>query len=111
MPRAAMSPRAPPTRRLNRPWNGHAGLVGTAAWSSTADRGWSGALRVEKVGGSEHRPAAELMQPGPTTVRAHEDLDATRRRMSEHHVAHLLVTTPDGVLLGIVDAAQDDDES
>jgi len=25
--------------------------------------------------------------------------------MSEHHVAHLLVTTPDGTLLGVVDAA------
>jgi len=25
--------------------------------------------------------------------------------MNEHHVAHLLVTTPDGTLLGVVDAA------
>ena len=44
------------------------------------------------------------MQPGPTTVRAHEDLDATRQRMNERHVAHLLVTTPDGTLIGVVDA-------
>jgi CBS domain-containing protein len=45
------------------------------------------------------------MQPGPTTVRAHEDLDATRQRMNARNVAHLLVTTPDGTLIGLVDAA------
>jgi CBS domain-containing protein len=45
------------------------------------------------------------MQPGPATVRVHEDLAATRQRMNEHHVAHLLVTTPDGTLIGVVDAA------
>ena len=50
---------------------------------------------------SEQAPAAEVMQPGPTTVRAHEDLDATRQRITEHHVAHLLVTTRDGTLLGV----------
>jgi CBS domain-containing protein len=45
------------------------------------------------------------MQPGPATVRAHEDLAATRQRMNERHVALLLVTTPDGTLIGIVEAA------
>jgi hypothetical protein len=35
-----------------------------------------------------------VMQPGPTTVRAHEDLDATRQRMRKGDVEHLLVTTP-----------------
>jgi CBS domain-containing protein len=44
------------------------------------------------------------MQPGPTTVRAHEDLDATRQRMHDRHVAHLLVTTPDGILIGVLNA-------
>jgi hypothetical protein len=38
-------------------------------------------------------------------VRAHEDLDATRQRMNARHVAHLLVTTPEGTLIGAVDAA------
>jgi Mg/Co/Ni transporter MgtE len=37
-------------------------------------------------------------------VRAHEDLDATRQRMRERHVVHLLVTTPGGTLIGLVDA-------
>jgi CBS domain-containing protein len=63
-----------------------------------------GILRADRIGGNEQASAAEVMQPGPTTVRAHEDLEATRQRMREHHVAQLLVTTPDGTLIGIVEA-------
>ena|SRR5258705_4292128 len=63
-----------------------------------------GTLRADRISATEQAPAAEVMQPGPTTVRAHEDLDATRQRMNERHVAHLLVTTPDGTLIGVVDA-------
>lgn len=63
-----------------------------------------GMLRADRISAGEQAPAAEVMQPGPTTVRAHEDLDATRQRMNEHHVAHLLITTPDGAPLGVVDA-------
>ncbi len=63
-----------------------------------------GILRADRISATEQAPAAEVMQPGPTTVRAHEDLDATRQRMNERHVAHLLVTTPDGTLIGVVDA-------
>src|SRR6266851_3600026 len=71
------------------------------ALQQARSRGWD---RCVVIAG-EQAPAAEVMQPGPTTVRAHEDLDATRQRMNEHHVTHLLVTTPDGTLLGVVDAA------
>ena len=63
-----------------------------------------GILRAGWISAGEQALAGELMQPGPTTVRAHEDLDATRRRMRERRVEHLLVTTPDGVLIGVVDA-------
>jgi CBS domain-containing protein len=64
-----------------------------------------GILRADRISASEQALAAEVMQPGPATVRAHEDLDATRQRMRERHVAHLLVTTPDGTLIGVVNAA------
>src|SRR6266852_3885492 len=64
-----------------------------------------GILRADRISASEQAPAAEVMQPGPTTVRAHEDLGVTRQRMRERDVAHLLVTTPDGTLIGVVDAA------
>jgi Mg/Co/Ni transporter MgtE len=63
-----------------------------------------GILRAGRIGASEQASAAEVMQPGPTTVRVHEDLDATRQRMHDRHVAQLLVTTPDGTLIGVVDA-------
>jgi CBS domain-containing protein len=64
-----------------------------------------GILRAGRVEATEQAPAADVMQPGPTTVRAREDLDATRQRMHDRHVAHLLVTTPDGTLIGVVDAS------
>ena len=64
-----------------------------------------GLLRAGQISAAEQAPAAEVMQPGPATVRAHEDLEATRQRMNEQHVTHLLVTTPDGTLIGVVDAA------
>jgi CBS domain-containing protein len=62
-----------------------------------------GILQAGRIGGSEQPSAAEVMQSGPTTVRAHEDLNATRERMRERHVTQLLVTTPDGTLIGVVD--------
>jgi len=46
--------------------------------------------------------AAEVMQPGPVTVRAHEPLDPLLARMGKRRVSEMLVTTPDGVLLGVV---------
>src|SRR5450755_3823794 len=58
----------------------------------TRQRTVVGILRAGRISAGEQAPAAEVMQPGPTTVRAHEDLDATRQRMRERHVAHLLVT-------------------
>jgi CBS domain-containing protein len=64
-----------------------------------------GIPRADRISATEQAPAAEVMQPGPTTVRAHEDLAATRQRMNQRHVARLLVTTPDGRLIGVVEAA------
>lgn len=43
-----------------------------------------------------------VMQPGPATVRADEPLDELRSRMAEHHVRVMIVTTPEGRLLGVV---------
>src|SRR5258708_6789337 len=63
-----------------------------------------GLLRAGRIGAGEQAPAVEVRQPGPPPVRAHEALDATRQRMNERHVARLLVTTPDGTLIGVIDA-------
>ncbi len=45
---------------------------------------------------------ADVMEPGPTTVRAHEPLDALLERMARRGVDEMIVTTPEGELLGIV---------
>jgi CBS domain-containing protein len=82
------------------------------AAKAAADKGWSicvginqhrvvaGRLKTTAVAPDDERPAEEAMQPGPATVRAHEDLKATRERMESKHVTVLLVTTPEGELLG-----------
>ena len=49
-----------------------------------------------------HKTAEEIMEPGPTTVRAHEPLDELLTRMTRRHVQEIVVTTPEGRLLGVV---------
>jgi predicted transcriptional regulator len=65
-----------------------------------------GRLSVDKIAADDHRPAQEAMEPGPATIRANDELAATLARMAERHVAVLLVTTPEGTLLGAVRAPQ-----
>ena len=52
----------------------------------------------------ERATAEEAMHPGPTTVRANADLVETLQRMHARSVASIVVTTPEGVLLGVVHA-------
>ena len=47
-------------------------------------------------------PAEDVMEPGPATVRAHEPLDELLERMSRRGVPEIVVTTPEGRLLGVV---------
>jgi CBS domain-containing protein len=42
------------------------------------------------------------MQPGPATVRAHEPLQPLLERMHAREVGAVLVTTPEGTLLGAI---------
>lgn len=44
----------------------------------------------------------DVMKPGPWTVRAHEPLEPLLEGMREHKVADVLVTTPEGRLLGLL---------
>jgi hypothetical protein len=46
--------------------------------------------------------AEAAMRPGPMTVRAHEPLNSLLERMTKSHVAEMIVSTPEGVLLGLV---------
>ncbi len=46
--------------------------------------------------------AEEFMELGPTTVRAHEPLEPLLERMAARQTAEVIVTTPEGRLLGTV---------
>jgi len=46
--------------------------------------------------------AEDVMEPGPTTIRPSDDLAEVRERMIKRKVQTLLVSTPAGVLLGVL---------
>jgi len=48
--------------------------------------------------------AADIMRPGPATIRADADLEETRARLRARQVPAILVTTPEGELLGSISA-------
>lgn len=58
-----------------------------------------GRVRAGARGGAV---AEDVMEPGPTTVRANEALESLIERMERRNVAEMLVTTPEGRLLGVV---------
>ena len=46
--------------------------------------------------------AEEVMEPGPSTVRADMDPAELRERLEKRDLRSAVVTTPDGVLIGVV---------
>jgi rhodanese-related sulfurtransferase len=60
-----------------------------------------GRAGVIELSGAQDAPIASVMQPGPPTVRAHEPLDALIERMTARNVAEMIVSTPEGNLLGV----------
>lgn len=92
---------------LDEPAGAAAATARAAGWDVVVvindSRVVAGVLAPDALGPDEGRSAADLMLPGPTTIRADEDPDAARRRMGEQGVRHLVVTTPDGELLGILE--------
>jgi CBS domain-containing protein len=61
-----------------------------------------GRLRGRALIPDDHRPAEAVMENGPTTTRADDDLAAVIDRMTRRNVTELLVTDPDGKLIGIL---------
>ncbi len=49
--------------------------------------------------------AEQVMEPGPATIRADADLEQTRERLRRRRVPSILITTPEGELLGVLAAA------
>lgn len=64
-----------------------------------------GTVRAERLGDVEPSSiVGDVMQVGPTTIRPDEDAEAVRTRMTERGVSSLLVTNPNGELLGSFNA-------
>jgi CBS domain-containing protein len=61
-----------------------------------------GRLRRAMLEADGTRTAEEVMEAGPSTIRAHRDLDAVAERMRKNELTNLPVTDPDGRLLGVV---------
>jgi CBS domain-containing protein len=61
-----------------------------------------GRLRRDQAERADDRLVEDVMEPGPTTIRADAPLAETSERMTSRHVRSLIVSNPDGVLLGVV---------
>lgn len=61
-----------------------------------------GRLRPGMAKGAGTERVEDVMESGPTTVRAHEPLIPLLERMALRQVAEVIVTTPEGELLGVV---------
>jgi CBS domain-containing protein len=55
-----------------------------------------------ELAGDAQETAEAVMEPGPTTVRPSEPLADLVKRMQEHRVGTIVVTTPEGVLVGVL---------
>ena len=61
-----------------------------------------GRLRKAALEGDPEVRAADVMEPGPSTVRPHEPLDDLLKRLAERDLRFAIVTTPEGRLLGVI---------
>ena len=61
-----------------------------------------GRLRRAMLEGDPQAVAAEVMEPGPSTVRANVPAVELRERLRSRDLRTAIVTTPEGVLLGVV---------
>jgi predicted transcriptional regulator len=64
-----------------------------------------GRLRFSRVDVDSLLTVFEVMEPGPVTVHADAVLDVTLRRLADRHVETVIVSTPDGELLGVLRSA------
>jgi len=81
-------------------------LVRGAGWTTCVvinpDRIVLGRVRLDRVDVESVASVEDVMEPGPATVRAHEDLSEVSARMQRRSVDTLIVSTPEGQLLGML---------
>jgi len=61
-----------------------------------------GRLRAAALSGDPLTRVDEVMEPGPATVRPGKDLVSLLERMRRSDMPTILVTTPEGVLVGVL---------
>ena len=62
-----------------------------------------GRLRASQMAeAADETPAEDVMQPGPSTVRADLPVDELRKRLDDKDLKTSLVSTPEGKLVGVV---------
>jgi CBS domain-containing protein len=64
-----------------------------------------GRVRGEALDGDAEQRVEAVMEAGPTTVRPSEPLDALVGRMQKRRVESIVVSTADGVLVGVLHRA------
>jgi CBS domain-containing protein len=61
-----------------------------------------GRLRAAELAGDPRRRVGDVMESGPATVRPGEELGPLLERLRRRDIPAILVTTPEGVLMGIL---------
>jgi CBS domain-containing protein len=61
-----------------------------------------GRLRKAVLEGDPEAAAGDVMEPGPSTVRAGTPIDPLRDRLDQRGLKTAVVTTPEGKLIGVV---------
>ena len=61
-----------------------------------------GRVRGEALDGDGERTVDTVMEAGPTTIRPSEPLDALVKRMQQRRTNSIIVSTADGVLVGVL---------
>ena len=102
---SSVARRDPPTCRPNDPAEEAVRAAEEAVWPVCMVVNEAGVV-LGRLRGERLRPAAErvgdVMEEGPTTIRASEDLAPLVERMQRRKVASTVVTDPDGRLVGIL---------
>jgi CBS domain-containing protein len=95
-----------PTCRLDEPVQDVRRRLDASGWDTCVvvndERVVLGRIDGSALGAGEPATAEEAMAPGPSTIRPSARPEKIARRMRLQDLADLLVTTPDGRLLGIV---------
>lgn len=75
-----------------------------------ADRTLLGRLRHTMLAGDPEAAAQQVMELGPSTTRPDSPLASVQSHLRDHQMTYMIVTDPEGRLLGTVHAADLKDE-